>query len=199
MGRLDGQGGGGHGREPRIGAEIARLFAAEGGAVVCAARHAPRGRSSLPGSLGRRRCGDPGRRRPGRSRHRHIAEPAECEQLIRAAAASTGPWTCSSTMPALTYYLPVRDYRLEQVDAFMGGELPRAVRPEPARPRRHDPETDRRHRQHLVGRGDWPRRGPYSGRGGRWPRQAPATAPRRPRSSRSPRPGVRGLHRTASP
>src|SRR5882724_7652173 len=73
-----------------IGAEIARLFAAEGGRVICAARGEARALTT------------------------NIAEPAECEKLIRAARETYGPVDVLVNNAALTYYLPTKDFPLNR-------------------------------------------------------------------------------------
>jgi citronellol/citronellal dehydrogenase len=97
-----------------IGAEIARLFAAEGGRVICAARTLREGEHQLAGSLEttvtaiREAGGD------ARAITVNIAEPAECEKLVRAAEESYGPVDVLVNNAALTYYLPVKDFPLNK-------------------------------------------------------------------------------------
>jgi citronellol/citronellal dehydrogenase len=97
-----------------IGAEIARLFAAEGGRVICAARTLREGEHQLAGSLETtvgaiREAGG-----EARAVTVNIAEPAECERLIRVAGESYGPVDVLVNNAALTYYLPVKDFPLSK-------------------------------------------------------------------------------------
>jgi citronellol/citronellal dehydrogenase len=97
-----------------IGAEIARLFAAEGGRVVCAARTLREGEHQLAGSLETtvaaiREAG--GEARPFTV---NIADPAECEKLVRSTEESYGPVDVLVNNAALTYYLPVKDFPLNK-------------------------------------------------------------------------------------
>ena len=97
-----------------IGAEIARLFAAKGGRVICAARTLREGEHQLAGSLETtvgaiREAGG-----EARAVTVNIAEPAECERLIRVAGESYGPVDVLVNNAALTYYLPVKDFPLSK-------------------------------------------------------------------------------------
>jgi len=97
-----------------IGAEIARLFAAEGGRVLCAARTLREGDHQLAGSLETtvaaiRQAGG-----EARAITVNIADPAECEELVRAAEESYGPVDVLVNNAALTYYLPVKDFPLNK-------------------------------------------------------------------------------------
>jgi NAD(P)-dependent dehydrogenase (short-subunit alcohol dehydrogenase family) len=97
-----------------IGAEIARLFAAEGGRVVCAARTLREGDHQLEGSLERtveqiREAG--GEATPVAV---NISEPAECERLVEESRAAYGPVDVLVNNAALTYYIPVREYALNR-------------------------------------------------------------------------------------
>jgi NAD(P)-dependent dehydrogenase (short-subunit alcohol dehydrogenase family) len=110
MGRLDGKVVIVTGASRGIGSDIARLFAAEGGTVVCAARTLEEGQHPLAGSLATtvaavRKAG--GEAQPIAA---NIAEPAECERLVREARARYGPIDVLVNNAALTYYIPVKDY-----------------------------------------------------------------------------------------
>jgi len=97
-----------------IGAEIARLFAAEGGRVVCAARTLREGDHRFAGALETTVAGI---RAAGGEAHAvaaNIAEPAECEALIAAARRQYGPVDVLVNNAALTYYVLVKDYPLNQ-------------------------------------------------------------------------------------
>src|SRR5262249_34977736 len=91
MGRLDGKVVVVTGASRGIGAEIARVFAAEGGRVVCAARTLREGDHRLAGSLETTVASIRAAGGEARTFTANIAEPAECEKLIRAARAAYGP------------------------------------------------------------------------------------------------------------
>jgi len=110
MGRLDGKVVVVTGASRGIGANVARLFAAEGGRVVCAARTVQEGQHPLAGSL-EQTVG--AIREAGGEAHAvgaNIAEPPECERLIREARQRYGPIDVLINNAALTYYVPVKDY-----------------------------------------------------------------------------------------
>ncbi|HKB25917.1 MAG TPA: SDR family NAD(P)-dependent oxidoreductase [Methylomirabilota bacterium] len=114
MGRLDGKAVVVTGASRGIGAEVARLFAAEGGRVVCAARTLREGEHPLAGSLETTVAAI---RAAGGEAHAvtaNIAEPADCEKLVRAARDTYGPVDVLVNNAALTYYLPVKDYPLNK-------------------------------------------------------------------------------------
>ena len=95
-----------------IGAEIARLFAAEGARVVCAARTLREGDHPFAGAL-ETTVADI--RAAGGDAHAvaaNIAEPAECEKLIETARTLCGPVDVLVNNAALTYYIPIKDYAL---------------------------------------------------------------------------------------
>ena len=97
-----------------IGAEIARLFAAEGGKVVCAARTLREGDHPLAGSLegtveAIREAGG-----EATAVSVNISEPAECERLVEAARQAYGPIDVLVNNAALTYYIPIKDYPLNR-------------------------------------------------------------------------------------
>jgi len=97
-----------------IGAEIARLFAAEGGRVLCAARTLREGDHQLAGSLETTVAAIREAGGEARAITVNIADPAECEKLVRAAEESYGPVDVLVNNAALTYYLPVKDFPLNK-------------------------------------------------------------------------------------
>src|SRR5215472_12620736 len=114
MGRLDGKVVVVTGASRGIGAEIGRLFAAEGGRVVCVARTLREGDHPLAGSLETTVAAI---RAAGGEAHAltaNIAEPAECERLLRAAREVYGPADVLVNNAALTYYVPIKDYPLNR-------------------------------------------------------------------------------------
>src|SRR5258705_8682546 len=97
-----------------IGAEIARLFAAEGGRVLCAARTLREGEHQLAGSLETTVADIRAGGGEAQAVTVNIAEPAECERLIGAARDTYGPVDVLVNNAALTYYVPVKDYPLSR-------------------------------------------------------------------------------------
>jgi len=100
MGRLDGKVVVVTGASRGIGAEIARIFAAEGGRVICAARTLREGDHQLAGSL--------------ETTVEGIRAAGECERLIGAARETYGPIDVLVNNAALTYYLPTKDFPLNR-------------------------------------------------------------------------------------
>jgi NAD(P)-dependent dehydrogenase (short-subunit alcohol dehydrogenase family) len=114
MGKLDGKVIIVTGASRGIGAEIARVFASEGGRVVCAARTLREGEHPLEGSLERtvqniRDSG--GDATPVAA---NISEPEDCERLVQAARETYGPVDVLVNNAALTYFVPVKDYPLNR-------------------------------------------------------------------------------------
>jgi citronellol/citronellal dehydrogenase len=114
MGRLDGKVVVVTGASRGIGAEIARLFSAEGGRVVCAARTLREGDHPLAGSLETTVAAIHAAGGEAEAVAANIAEPAECERLLAAARKAYGPVDVLVNNAALTYYLPVREYPLNK-------------------------------------------------------------------------------------
>ena len=114
MGKLDGKVCVITGASRGIGAEIARLFAAEGGSVVAAARTLREGDHPLEGSLEKtvadiRESG--GEATPSSV---NISLPEDCERLFEEAHAAYGSVDVLVNNAALTYFIPVKDYPLRR-------------------------------------------------------------------------------------
>ncbi len=112
MGKLDGKTVVVTGASRGIGAEIARVFAAEGGRVICAARTLKEGQHQYEGSLettvgGISKAG--GEATPVTV---DISQPEECERLMQAARDTYGPVDVMVNNAALTYFIPIKDYPL---------------------------------------------------------------------------------------
>ena len=110
MGRLDGKIVVVTGASRGIGADIARLFASEGGRVICVARTGQEGQHPFAGSLESTVAAI---REAGGEAHgigANISEPAECERLIRETRERYGPVDVLVNNAALTYYVPIKDY-----------------------------------------------------------------------------------------
>ena len=97
-----------------IGAEIARLFAAEGGRIVCAARTLREGDHPFAGALETTVAEIRANGGEAHAVAANIAEPSECETLIQTARARCGPVDVLVNNAALTYYIPVKDYPLNK-------------------------------------------------------------------------------------
>ena len=114
MGRLDGKVVVVTGASRGIGAEIARLFAAEGARVICAARTLREGEHPLAGSLETTVDGIRSAGGEARAIAANIAEPAECEKLMASTREAYGPVDVLVNNAALTYYVPVKDYPISR-------------------------------------------------------------------------------------
>jgi len=110
MGKLDGKCVVVTGASRGIGAEIARLFASEGGRVVCAARTLREGDHPLEGSLETTVNDIKGAGGEATAVTADISLPEDCEKLIEAAHAAYGPVDVMVNNAALTYFIPVKDY-----------------------------------------------------------------------------------------
>jgi len=114
MGRLDGKVVVVTGASRGIGAEIARLFAAEGGRVAAVARTLREGDHPLAGSLETTIAEIKAAGGVAQAITANIAEPAECERLLDEARRAFGPIDVLVNNAALTYYIPTKDYPLNR-------------------------------------------------------------------------------------
>ena len=110
MGKLDGKVVLVTGASRGIGADIARLFAAEGGRVVCAARTLREGDHPLAGSLEHTVGEITAAGGQATAIAADISEPDECARLVRAARDAYGPIDVLVNNAALTYFIEVKDY-----------------------------------------------------------------------------------------
>ncbi len=97
-----------------IGAEIAKLFAEEGGKVVCAARTLKEGDHPLEGSLEttceeiRKAGGD------ATPVAVNISLPEECERLVQETQDAYGPVDVLVNNAALAYFVPIEEYQINR-------------------------------------------------------------------------------------
>jgi NAD(P)-dependent dehydrogenase (short-subunit alcohol dehydrogenase family) len=113
MGKLDGKTVVVTGASRGIGAEIARVFAAEGGRVVCAARTLREGEHQFEGSLESTVATIKDAGGEATAVAANIAEAEDCERLVQAARDAYGPVDVLVNNAALTYFIPIKDYPLK--------------------------------------------------------------------------------------
>ena len=97
-----------------IGKDIAVLFAAEGGKVICAARTVEEGTHPLEGSLNTtiQEIRDAGGEATAAAAN--ISLPEDCEALVQTARDTYGSVDVLVNNAALTYFIPVKDYPLNR-------------------------------------------------------------------------------------
>ena len=110
MGKLDGKVAIVTGASRGIGAEIARLFASEGGKVICAARTIREGDHPLEGSLEGTiaQIKEDGGEATAVAVNVSLTE--ECEKLVHDTRDIYGPPDVLVNNAALTYFIPVKDF-----------------------------------------------------------------------------------------
>ncbi len=97
-----------------IGKDIALLFAAEGGKVICAARTVEEGSHPLEGSLNTTIAEIRAAGGEATAAAANISLPEDCEALVQAARDTYGPVDVLVNNAALTYFIPVKDYALNR-------------------------------------------------------------------------------------
>jgi len=114
MGKLDGKVVIVTGASRGIGAEIARVFAAEGGKVICSARTVQEGTHPLEGSLEKTVADIQAAGGEATPVAANVSLPEECEQLVQETRRIYGPPDVLVNNAALTYYYPVKDFPLNR-------------------------------------------------------------------------------------
>ena len=110
MGKLDGKVCIVTGTSRGIGAEIARLFAAEGGKVVCAARTLRVGEHPLEGSLEKTVADIKAAGGEATPVAVDLSIEDDCLRLVKTARDIYGPIDVLVNNAALTYFIPIKDY-----------------------------------------------------------------------------------------
>ena len=114
MGRLDNKVVIVTGASRGIGKDIALLFAAEGGKVICAARTVEEGSHPLEGSLNTTIAEIRAAGGEATAAAANISLPEDCEALVQTARDTYGPVDVLVNNAALTYFIPVKDYALNR-------------------------------------------------------------------------------------
>lgn len=114
MGKLDGKVVIVTGASRGIGADIARLFAEEGGKVVCAARTLREGEHPLEGSLEHTVARIRASGGEATAVAVDISKPEDCQRLFDETHAAYGPVDVLVNNAALTYFIPIKDYPLNR-------------------------------------------------------------------------------------
>src|SRR5215510_8494312 len=112
MGKLDGKVIIVTGASRGIGAEIARVFAAEGGKVICSARTVKEGTHPLEGSLEKTIADIQAVGGEATAVAANVSLPEECEQLMQETHRIYGSPDVLVNNAALPFYYPVKDFLL---------------------------------------------------------------------------------------
>lgn len=110
MGKLDGKVVIVSGASRGIGAEIARVFAAEGGKVACVARTLKEGDHQLEGSLESTVADIKKAGGEAMAVAADISKDEECQRAVEEVRAKWGPIDVMVNNAALTYFIPIKDY-----------------------------------------------------------------------------------------
>lgn len=114
MGQLEGKVAVVTGASRGIGAAIAARFAAEGARVICAARTLREGDHPLAGSLEKTVADIQAAGGVAHPVAVNLANPADCQRLIRETPDLYGPVDLLVNNAALTYFIPVKDFPLNR-------------------------------------------------------------------------------------
>jgi len=114
MGQLEGKVAVVTGASRGIGAAIAARFAAEGARVICAARTLREGDHPLAGSLEKTVADIQAAGGIAHPVAVNLANPADCQRLIRETPDIYGPVDLLVNNAALTYFIPVKDFPLNR-------------------------------------------------------------------------------------
>lgn len=114
MGKLEGKVTIVTGASRGIGAEIAKLFAAEGSRVICAARTVQEGTHPLEGSLEKTVADIHAAGGEATPVAANVSLPEECEHLVQETRRIYGPPDVLVNNAALTYYYPIKDFPLNR-------------------------------------------------------------------------------------
>lgn len=120
MGKLDGKSVIVTGSSRGIGAEIAKVFAAEGGKVACIARTLKEGDHVLEGSLEHTVNEIKAAGGEAMAIAADISDYDQCVRAVEAARAAYGPIDVLVNNAALTYFIPIKDYPISKWHRSIG-------------------------------------------------------------------------------